>query len=88
VFESTDACVTPVLSPLEASQHPHAQARASFANVEQVVQPTPGPRFSRTPGAIQSSPVPPGADSDAALARWGIDRDRCAALRASGAIAG
>jgi hypothetical protein len=32
--------------------------------------------------------MPPGADGDAALERWGIDRDRCAALRASGVIAG
>jgi alpha-methylacyl-CoA racemase len=88
VFENTDACVSPVLSPLEAARHSHAQARTSFASVEDVVQPTPGPRFSRTPGAIHSAPVPPGADGEAALERWGIDRERFAALRASGAIAG
>jgi len=88
VFENTDACVSPVLSPLEAARHPHAQARASFAEVGDVVQPTPGPRFSLTPGAIHSTPVPPAAgDTAAVLERWGIDASRVASLRESGAVA-
>lgn len=49
-FEGRDACVTPVLTPAEAAYHPHAVARASFVDVDGVVQPGPAPRFSRTPG--------------------------------------
>ena len=83
-----DACVSPVLSPHEAARHPHAQARASFAEVGEVVQPTPGPRFSLTPGAIHRSPVPPGTEETAAtLERWGIEAGRLSSLRESGAVA-
>lgn len=47
-FEGTDACVTPVLSIVEAARHPHNAARGTF--VEQgVVQAAPAPRFDGTP---------------------------------------
>jgi alpha-methylacyl-CoA racemase len=50
VFDGTDACVTPVLTPDEAAVYPHMQSRAAFGEVAGVVQPMPAPRFSRTPG--------------------------------------
>lgn len=56
MFEDTDDCVWPVLSMDEAPAHPHNQARASFIELEGVVQPAPAPRFSRTPGAVHGSP--------------------------------
>jgi alpha-methylacyl-CoA racemase len=87
VFEGTDACVTPVLSPLEAARHPHSQARTSFVDNGGVIQPAPGPRFSDTPGSIQSLPVPPGESPPSALSAWGIDADRLASLRQSGVVA-
>ncbi|GLY04305.1 CaiB/BaiF CoA-transferase family protein [Actinoplanes sp. NBRC 101535] len=49
VFTGADACVSPVLSPTEAPRHPHNVARGTFVDVGGVVQPGPGPRFSRTP---------------------------------------
>jgi len=49
VFEGTDACVAPVLSPWEAHLHPHNVVRQVFVEVEGVQQPAPAPRFSRTP---------------------------------------
>jgi len=52
LLEGTDACYAPVLSFDEASQHPHALARAAFVNVQGVVQPAPAPRFGRTPAAL------------------------------------
>lgn len=51
VFEGTDACVSPVLTMGEAAEHPHNHARNTFA--ADPVQPSPGPRFSRTPGFIR-----------------------------------
>jgi len=87
VFDGTDACVSPVLSPAEAAEDPHAMSRGSFAHAGGVLQPAPAPRFSRTPAGLSSLPPLPGADTDAALALWGVPAERVAALRAAGAIA-
>jgi alpha-methylacyl-CoA racemase len=86
VFDGTDACVAPVLSPWEAHRHPHNQARSTFVEVEGVVQPAPVPRFSRTPSAIRRPPSRPGADTVSGLAEWGIDEATVAELREKGAL--
>jgi alpha-methylacyl-CoA racemase len=86
VFESSDACVAPVLSPAEASNHPHNQFRKMFTEVAGVVQPSPSPRFQGTPGAIRRPPPNPGQHGDEALAEWGLASDEITDLRASGAI--
>ena len=44
-----DACLAPVLSFAEALQHPHNVARATFTELNGIVQPAPAPRFSATP---------------------------------------
>ena len=59
IFTGSDACFAPVLSLTEAAQHPHAQTRNAYANVDGVLQPAPAPRFSRTPSEIQSPPPEP-----------------------------
>jgi alpha-methylacyl-CoA racemase len=87
-FEGTEACVAPVLSPLEAMDHPHNVARGTFVEVGGVRQPGPAPRFSRTPSAVASPPEQPGRSTTSALRRWGIDRGRVDALLASGALGG
>ena len=86
IFDGTDACVAPVLSPWEAHLHPHNVARSTFVEVEGAVQPAPAPRFSRTPSAISSPPSPPGADTVSGLVEWGVSEDAVAKLRASGAL--
>ncbi len=85
-FAGTDACGAPVLSPWEAPGHSHNVARGTFVEVEGVVQPGPAPRFSRTPSAVRRPPPVAGQDSDEALAAWGIDEERIASLRKTGAI--
>ena len=85
-FAGTDACGAPVLSPWEAHTHPHNAQRATFVEVEGVVQPAPAPRFSRTPAAVHSPPPVAGQDTDEALAAWGVDAERVASLRAEGAL--
>ena len=45
-FAETDACVTPVLTPWEAHQHPHNKFRGTFIEVDGRIQPGPAPRFS------------------------------------------
>jgi alpha-methylacyl-CoA racemase len=80
ILEGTDACFAPVLSLSEAPSHPHNVARGTFVEVGGVVQPAPAPRFSRTPGAIQSPPARPGEHTDEALADWGFAADEIARL--------
>ena len=63
VFAGADACVSPVLSLHEATQHAHAIARDGFVQLDGVRQPAPAPRFSRTPGSIRCSSPRPGAHS-------------------------
>jgi alpha-methylacyl-CoA racemase len=86
VFEGTDACVAPVLSPWEAPSNAHMRARGTFTEVAGVVQPSPAPRFQGTPGSIRRPPPNPGQHGDEALADWGLTADEVAALRSSKAI--
>ncbi len=68
VFEGVDACVTPVLSLLEAPDHPHLAARATFRRFDGHVVPGPAPRFGGDAGEVSGPSVAIGAE--AALARW------------------
>jgi alpha-methylacyl-CoA racemase len=57
IFANTDACVAPVLRWDEAAHHPHLAARATFVEVDGIVQPAPAPRFSRTPPQKPDAPA-------------------------------
>ncbi|WP_136660178.1 CaiB/BaiF CoA-transferase family protein [Nitratireductor sp. XY-223] len=46
IFAQSDACVTPVLTPREAAEHPHNKTRRSFDTVAGQVMPAIAPRFS------------------------------------------
>jgi alpha-methylacyl-CoA racemase len=70
LLEATDACVAPVLTLSEAPQHHHLAARQTFQTYENVVQPSPAPRFSRTPSAIQSPPARTTTPIAELLAEW------------------
>ena len=86
VFEHADACVTPVLALHEAPEHPHNVARGTFVEHEGRVQPAPAPRFSRTPASLSLPAREPGADTDDALAAWGISQTLRQRLRGEGVI--
>ncbi len=64
----TDCCVSPVLDLSEARAHPHLVDRKAFIRRDDLDQPAPAPRFSRTPGA-----VPEGCNADSLLAGWGVE---------------
>lgn len=70
VFEGTDACVAPVLTPAEAAAHPHLAHRGTLVEADGITQSAPAPRFSRTSPAQPSGARKPGADTDAVLADW------------------
>ncbi len=67
LFEGTDACVAPVLSMLEAPEHPHMAERRSFIDLDGVRQPAPAPRFTRTPSAVRPAPT---LTFEEALQKW------------------
>jgi crotonobetainyl-CoA:carnitine CoA-transferase CaiB-like acyl-CoA transferase len=62
-FGGLDACVAPVLSPLEAQGHPQNRARGTFVEVGGVRQPAPAPRFDRTPAAAPAPAPDPRRDA-------------------------
>jgi alpha-methylacyl-CoA racemase len=86
LLEHTDACFAPVLTPLEAPDHPHNRARGTFLDRAGAPQPAPAPRFSRTPAGTPGPAMHPGDDTEAVLAGWGFDATEIADLRASGAV--
>jgi alpha-methylacyl-CoA racemase len=85
-FNGKDACVAAVLSPREAANGAHMKARQSFTHAFGVLQPSPAPRFSRTPGAINRPPPAPGEGADEALADWGFGPESIRALRQGGVL--
>ena len=86
LMDATDVCFAPVLTLEEAPSHPHNAARQTFVSVEGVPQPAPAPRFSATPGAIQSPPPAIGAHNETALADWGFSAADIAGLQSAGAL--
>src|SRR5690606_31598556 len=86
IMEGSDVCFAPVLSLVEAPDHPHLRARETFVEVEGARQPGPAPRFSRTPGRIERLGPRPGEHTDSALAAWGFSGEELSALRDAGAI--
>lgn len=83
LLEGTDTCFAPVLDLEEAPHHPHNAARATFVEVDGVVQPAPAPRFSRTPAGPCASVRPVGADSRTLLSELGLDAGAIDALLAA-----
>ena len=68
ILADCDACSAPVLEIDEVPSHPHISARNGYQQHDGILQQSPAPRFSRTPGAIASHE--PG---EAMLKRWGLD---------------
>ncbi len=63
LFDGTDACVAPVLSPWEAAHDLHMTHRAIWQTVDGHLQPAPAPRFDgKTPEA--GTPSTRGADGE------------------------
>ena len=70
IFEGSDACFAPVLSPDEVPTHPHMAARGTTTTINGVLQAQPAPRFSRSP-AFAGTPCHPGEhDVAEVLSSW------------------
>ncbi|HEX5114958.1 MAG TPA: CaiB/BaiF CoA-transferase family protein [Pseudonocardiaceae bacterium] len=82
----TDACLTPVLTPWEAADHPQNKARSTFVEVGGTPQPAPAPRFTRTPAGAPKTPPRPGANTAEILAELGLTEQEVETLKAEGAV--
>ncbi|KQY50845.1 MULTISPECIES: CaiB/BaiF CoA transferase family protein [unclassified Nocardioides] len=80
-------CVSAMLEVEESWEHPHNVARGTFVDVAGITQPSPQPRFSRTPAEVDGPPAAPGEHTLEALAAWGVPHDRIEKWTRSGAIA-
>lgn len=71
VFEGSDACLAPVLSPEEAARDPHMAARGTWVRAGDL-QPAAAPRYVGE--ALAPPPAPPRRDADrgAILAELGL----------------
>lgn len=47
IFEGSDACVAPVLNPIQSRDHPHMEHRQVWIENDDHIQAAPAPRFSR-----------------------------------------
>ena len=86
VFDGTDACVTPVLSPSEAPADPHLSARGVLSEWAGLIQPAPAPRLSTTPGRWPGPAPKVGEHTRELLVGLKYSAARIAALVESGAV--
>jgi len=86
LFAGVDGCVFPVLSMSEAPQHPHNVARGTFVTRDDVVQPSPAPRFSATPARLKLPPPGAGEHTEAILADLGLSGDEVRRLLEAGVV--
>lgn len=80
LLEETDACFAPVLTFLEAPEHPHNKERRTYQKVDGYMQPSPAPRFSRTVSRIQHGQHAPGSDTRDVLERYGFSLEEINAI--------
>ncbi len=84
--DGVDACVAPVLTPVEALGHEHARARHAFIELRGVPQPAPAPRFSRSAPSVPEPPEHPGEATADALCDWGFDDAEITRLVGTGVL--
>jgi len=86
IMEGTDVCFAPVLTFMEAPEHPANIARNTYVEVDGLTQPAPAPRFSRTPSEVAHGSHGVGEDTDNILQAMGFAETDIASLREGGAI--
>lgn len=86
IFETSDACVTPVLKLREASTHPHMAERGVFQTIDGTIHPAPAPRFSRSVARVPQSPAGSGEDSVGVLRECGFDLAEIEQLQKKGIL--
>jgi len=86
LLENTDVCYAPVLSINEVREHPHMKARNNFISIEDVVQPTPAPRFSKTNSDTPKKAPKLGENNEEILLQLGYTDDDIKSFKERGII--
>ena len=86
LYDGTDACVSPVLTPDEATQHKHNAVRQSHTQHGAFSHPAPAPRFVDTVPAISENDAKTSYDLDSVLDLAGYSADDKTRLLNAGAI--
>ena len=73
IMEGTDICFAPVLSMNEAIKHEHNVERKSFFNLDNVVQPSPAPKFSYSKSEVSHPPVKVGTHTKEIMISLGLE---------------
>lgn len=84
IFEGKDVCVSPVLDFDEAPAHPQLKARGTYIEIDGVMQPAPGPRFSRSVLDRPEPPAPLTTENAVAALRGWLSDDEIEAHRRGG----
>jgi len=74
LFDGSDACVTPVLDFIEASNHPHVKYRQTLIKHAGIIQSNIAPRFSNFEN-VSAKTVSRGADTEAVLQELPLSAD-------------
>ncbi|CAB4615005.1 unannotated protein [freshwater metagenome] len=69
-FEGIDACVTPVLTHLEAPDHPHMKARNSITRHDGELKAAPAPRLSAHPFDVDAQRVGSRSTLNEVVRQW------------------
>ena len=75
IMEGTDICFAPVLSMSEAIKHDHNVERNSFFNLDNVIQPSPAPKFSYSKSEVSHPPVKVGTHTKEIMTSLGLDEE-------------
>ncbi|NRI70057.1 CoA transferase [Rhodococcus sp. MS16] len=73
LFETMDACVSPVLDFDEAEHHGHLTARGTRIEIDGLSQAAPAPRFTRTPAPVPTAPPRQEVAASDVQAEWRAD---------------
>lgn len=86
VFDGTDACTTPVLTLVEAPNHPHNAERELFDGPAEHQLPRQSPRFGNQTGAQLTDNPEPGANTATILGELGWSPEDADMLFRNGAV--
>ena len=75
IMEGNDICFAPVLSMSEAIKHDHNVERNSFFNLDNVIQPSPAPKFSYSKSEVSHPPVKVGTHTKEIMSSLGLDEE-------------
>ena len=85
IMSGSDACFAPILTMQEATEYGANIERSVYTQVDELVHPSPAPRFDRTPSSIRHSTQALGADTVSVIQALGLSDTEVEALLASGA---